>query len=175
MGGGWSFDNLNGVFTVSDPAGRAAVNKPVLKTMQALKQFIEGFDFLKMRPDRSFVLSGIPEGAYCRGMSQRGAICPVSSPQRAQTIRVQSDAGTISGAPHFRSARRLLPARLGGSVNRSAAHHRNIHTPRRDASGLHAQARRRCRATDDAAARGGSLRPLHTIFSPAELLDEEAH
>ena len=71
-GGGSSFNNLNGVFTASDPAGEAAVNKPVLTSMQALKKFIESFDFLKMRPDHSFLVSGMPPAAHCRGMSQRG-------------------------------------------------------------------------------------------------------
>jgi hypothetical protein len=72
VGGGSSFNNLNGVYTVRDPAGRAAENTPVLKTMQSLKQFIEGFNFIKMRPDRSFVVSGMPAGAFYRGMSERG-------------------------------------------------------------------------------------------------------
>jgi hypothetical protein len=30
------------------------------------------FDFLKMSPDKSFVVSGIPAGVYCRGLSQPG-------------------------------------------------------------------------------------------------------
>ena len=72
VGGGSSFNNLNGVFTASDPAGLATANKPVITTMRALKQFIETFDFLKMRPDRSFVVSGMTSGAHYRGMSQRG-------------------------------------------------------------------------------------------------------
>ena len=72
VGGGSSFNNLNGMFTVRDPAGKAAGNTPVLRTMQSLKQFIEGFDFLKMRPDRSFVVSGMPAGVYYRGISERG-------------------------------------------------------------------------------------------------------
>lgn len=72
VGGGSSFNNLNGVFSASDPAGKAAANKPVLTTMQALKQFIEGFDFIKMRPDRTFVMSGVPAGTHYRGISQRG-------------------------------------------------------------------------------------------------------
>ena len=71
-GGGSSFNNLNGVYTVRDPAGKASENTPVLQTMQSLKQFIDGFDFLKMRPDRSFVVSGMPAGTYYRGMSERG-------------------------------------------------------------------------------------------------------
>jgi hypothetical protein len=72
VGGGSSFNNLNGVFTARDPAGTAPENKPVLTTMQALKSFIESFDLTKMRPGRGFVVSGIPEGAWCRGMSQPG-------------------------------------------------------------------------------------------------------
>ena len=72
VGGGSSFNNLNGVFTVRDPAGKAAENTPVLQTMQSLKQFIEGFDFLKMRTDRSFVVNGIPAGTFYRGISERG-------------------------------------------------------------------------------------------------------
>jgi hypothetical protein len=72
VGGGSSFNNLNAMYTARDPAGKAAVNAPVLQTMQSLKQFIEGFDFLKMRPDRGFVVSGMPAGAYYRGTSERG-------------------------------------------------------------------------------------------------------
>jgi hypothetical protein len=72
VGGGSSFNNLNGMFTASDPAGRAAANKPVLTTMRALKQFIEGFDFIRMRPDRSFILEGMPAGTYYRGISKPG-------------------------------------------------------------------------------------------------------
>ena len=45
-GGGSSFNNLNAMYTVRDPAGKAAENEPVRKTMQSLKQFIEGFDCL---------------------------------------------------------------------------------------------------------------------------------
>lgn len=72
VGGGSSFNNLNGMFTATDPAGRAPGNQPVLTTMQALKRFIDAFDFINMQPDRSFVMSGMPAGARYRGMSQRG-------------------------------------------------------------------------------------------------------
>ena len=71
VGGGSSFNNLNGMFSASDPAGKAEANQPVLTTMRALKRFIESFDFLKMRPDRSFVVDGMPAGVHYRGMSQR--------------------------------------------------------------------------------------------------------
>ena len=72
VGGGSSFNNLNALYTVRDPAGRSAENLPILRTMQSLKRFIDGFDFLKMRPDRSFVVSGMPDGVYYRGTSERG-------------------------------------------------------------------------------------------------------
>jgi hypothetical protein len=72
VGGGSSFNNLNGMYTVRDPAGTGAENQPVLEAMQCLKQFIDGFDFLKMRPDRSFVVSGMPAGVKYRGISERG-------------------------------------------------------------------------------------------------------
>jgi len=72
VGGGSSFNNLNGMYTVRDPAGKAAENAAVLQSMQSLKQFIEGFHFLKMRPDRSFVVSGMPAGTHYRGISERG-------------------------------------------------------------------------------------------------------
>jgi len=42
--------------------------------MQSIKQFIEGFDFLKMRPDRSFVVSGMPAGVHFRSISERGRL-----------------------------------------------------------------------------------------------------
>ncbi len=71
VGGGSSFNNLNAMYTVRDPAGKASENAPVLETMQSLKQFIEGFDFLKMQPDRRFV-SGMPAGVHYRGISERG-------------------------------------------------------------------------------------------------------
>ena len=72
VGGGSSFNNLNAVFTVRDPAGRAAANAPVLLAIQSLKQFIEGFDFLRMRPDRGFVVTGMPAGGHYRGISEHG-------------------------------------------------------------------------------------------------------
>jgi hypothetical protein len=72
VGGGSSFNNLNGSYSVRDPAGADAANEPVLKTMQCLKQFIESFEFLKMRPDRSFLVGGLPAGVYYRGISERG-------------------------------------------------------------------------------------------------------
>jgi hypothetical protein len=72
VGGGASFNQLNGVFTVENPAGKTPDNMQVMAALRSLKEFIHSFDFLKMRPDISFVRDGIPPGTYCRGMSEPG-------------------------------------------------------------------------------------------------------
>jgi hypothetical protein len=72
VGGGASFNHLNGRFTAEDPAGKTPDNAQVLGALRNLKDFIYSFDFLKMHPDKSFVVSGVPKGVYCRGISEPG-------------------------------------------------------------------------------------------------------
>jgi hypothetical protein len=72
VGGGASFNQLNGRYTVADPAGNTPDNAQVLGALRNLKNFLQSFDLISMRADKSFVTSGVPEGAYCRGMSQPG-------------------------------------------------------------------------------------------------------
>ena len=72
VGGGAGFNHLNSRYTVEDPVGNTPDNAQVLGALRNLKNFIYSFDFIQMRADKSFVVSGVPEGAYCRGMSQRG-------------------------------------------------------------------------------------------------------
>jgi hypothetical protein len=72
VGGGGSFNQLNGVYTVENPAGNTPDNIQILSALGNLKHFIESFDFLKMRPDKSFVVEGVPVGTHCRGISQPG-------------------------------------------------------------------------------------------------------
>jgi hypothetical protein len=72
VGGGGSFNHLNGQFTVQNPAGNTPDNAQVLGALKNLKEFIHSFDFLKMHPEISYVVNGIPPGAYCRGMSEEG-------------------------------------------------------------------------------------------------------
>ena len=72
VGGGASFNQLNSRYTVDNPAGNLPDNAQILGALRNLKNFIYSFDFIKMRADKSFVASGVPEGAYCRGMSQPG-------------------------------------------------------------------------------------------------------
>ena len=72
VGGGASFNQLNGRYTADDPAGNTPDNAQILSALRNLKDFIYSFDFVNMRADKTFVLSGVPAGAYCRGISQPG-------------------------------------------------------------------------------------------------------
>ncbi len=72
VGGGASFNQLNGLYTVEDPAGKTPDNAQLLSALRSLKSFINSFDFLKMSPGQSFVVSGVPTGVYCRGISETG-------------------------------------------------------------------------------------------------------
>jgi hypothetical protein len=72
VGGGASFNQLNGVFTTQDPAGNTPDNARLLTALRNLKQFLESFDFVRMQPDRGFVVSGLDRQTHYRGMSQHG-------------------------------------------------------------------------------------------------------
>ena len=72
VGGGGSFNQLNGVYTAENPAGKTADNAQILGSLKALKDFIYSFDFLKMHQDKKFVVGGVPAGAFCRGISEPG-------------------------------------------------------------------------------------------------------
>jgi hypothetical protein len=72
VGGGASFNHLNGQYTVQNPAGKTPDNAQILRALQNLKDFIYSLDFIKMRPDKSFIVGGVPSGVYCRAISQPG-------------------------------------------------------------------------------------------------------
>jgi hypothetical protein len=71
-GGGGSFNQLNGLYTVRDPGGKTDENAQLLRALKSLHDFMYGFDFLKMRPDKSFIQGGLPLVTYARGMSEPG-------------------------------------------------------------------------------------------------------
>jgi hypothetical protein len=73
VGGGASFNQLNGRFTGDDPAGNTPDNAQVLGSLRNLKRFLESFDFAAMEPDRGFVVSGLIPGTHYRGLSQYGS------------------------------------------------------------------------------------------------------
>ncbi|MBZ5594261.1 MAG: hypothetical protein LAP39_18625 [Acidobacteriia bacterium] len=73
VGGGAGFNHLNGLFTPQDPGGKSAENEQLLGALQNLTKFMYSFDFLKMRPDRGFVVSGLPSAAtFSRAISEPG-------------------------------------------------------------------------------------------------------
>ena len=72
VGGGASFNQLNGLYTPENPAGKTADNAQILGALKALKDFIYSFDFLKMHQDKSFIVGGVTSGTYCRGISEPG-------------------------------------------------------------------------------------------------------
>jgi len=72
VGGGAGFNQLNGLFTVDNPAGKTPDNAQLLRSLQNLKAFLDSFVFVKMRQDKSLVKSGVPEGAHWRAISEPG-------------------------------------------------------------------------------------------------------
>ena len=72
VGGGGSFNQLNGLYTVANPAGKGPENERLLTALRSLKDFISSFDLLRMHPDKEFIVSGVPAGAHCRGISEPG-------------------------------------------------------------------------------------------------------
>lgn len=72
VGGGSSFNHLNGLFTVQNPAGDTPENARILAALRSLRDFIYSFDFVRMSPDKNLVVSGVPAKAYCRALSEPG-------------------------------------------------------------------------------------------------------
>lgn len=73
VGGGAGFNHLNGLYTPEDPAGIAEDNQSLLGALVSLKAFLYSFDFLKMRPDSTLVVSGFPAShTYHRAIGEPG-------------------------------------------------------------------------------------------------------
>lgn len=56
IGGGAGFNQLNGYFTVNNPAGDNEQNNTILKAMSAFVSFINSFDFIRMTRDTGFIV-----------------------------------------------------------------------------------------------------------------------
>ena len=72
VGGGGGFNQLNGLYTVLNPAGKTEDNNLICTSLSKLVEFMHSFDFLKMKPDKNFVIHGIPEGTFYRCISEPG-------------------------------------------------------------------------------------------------------
>jgi hypothetical protein len=72
VGGGASYNHLNGMYTVTNPEGRDANNDKVLDALTHLRAFMEGLEFVRMRRDTTTVVDGVPAGAIARCISELG-------------------------------------------------------------------------------------------------------
>jgi hypothetical protein len=72
VGGGASFNQLSGLYTVEDPGGNTPENAKLLGALRSLKTFIDSFSFVDMVPDKGFVVSGFDRETHYRGLSQYG-------------------------------------------------------------------------------------------------------
>jgi len=71
VGGGASFNQLNGYYQVSNPSGENAANRKILAGLKDLRTFLESFDFIKMTRDVE-TLRSVSIGASVNGMSENG-------------------------------------------------------------------------------------------------------
>lgn len=79
IAGGALYNNLDYSFTPQHPRGTFLDYKspgggsPTLrKQLKILKDFIEGFDFIRMAPDNSVIKGGIPAGMQARALVEKG-------------------------------------------------------------------------------------------------------
>jgi len=73
LGGGAGFNHLNGLYTPENPAGKSSENDRLLGVLENLKNFMYGFDFLRMRPDPAFLVDGLSAShIYYRAISEPG-------------------------------------------------------------------------------------------------------
>ncbi len=78
IAGGAVFDNLDYSFTVGHEDGTAKINAPggggpvLHRQLEILKDFINSFDFIRMRPDNSVIKGGVPDKATARALVQTG-------------------------------------------------------------------------------------------------------
>ncbi len=78
IAGGAVYSNLDYSFTVGHEDGTAKINAPgsggpvLHKQLEILKDFINSFDFIRMKPDNSVIKGGVPDKATARALVQVG-------------------------------------------------------------------------------------------------------
>jgi len=72
VGGGSAFNHLNGRYTADDPAGNTPDNQKLCRSLKTLREYISGFNYVEMNPDKKFISGGIGPGTFYSGMSQPG-------------------------------------------------------------------------------------------------------
>lgn len=78
IAGGAVYDNLDYSFCVSHEDGTATINAPggggaaLHKQLGILSDFINSFNFIRMKPDNSIIKGGIPDKATARALVENG-------------------------------------------------------------------------------------------------------
>lgn len=72
IGGGAVYDGLNYAFQVDNPTGRHPESAEFKHYLRKLKEFVSGFDFVRMRQDKGVLVGGLPEGSFWRAISEPG-------------------------------------------------------------------------------------------------------
>jgi hypothetical protein len=78
LAGGAIYDNLDYSFATEQEGGAARPDAPggggraLREQLGILKRFIESFDFVKMRPDRSVLVAGLPDKAAAQVLANPG-------------------------------------------------------------------------------------------------------
>jgi hypothetical protein len=81
LAGGGLYNNLDYSFTAAHPRGtwtELPVSQPggggptLRRQLEILREFIEGFDFIRMRPESSVIRGGIPAGGTARALVEPG-------------------------------------------------------------------------------------------------------
>ena len=80
LAGGSAFSNLDYSFTVAHPDGTAAVKPPtpggggpaLRKQLTILRDFLSRLDFVRMKPDRSWIKGGVPEKVTAQALVLAG-------------------------------------------------------------------------------------------------------
>ena len=72
VGGGASFNQLNGLYTVKNPSGKTSADEKMWRALQSLQSFMAGLEYVKMKPDQKWIRSGASKAAYYRVLSEAG-------------------------------------------------------------------------------------------------------
>jgi hypothetical protein len=107
LSGGSIISNLDYSFTPDHEDGTAPVNDPtpggggreLRRQLSYLKTFVEGFDYLKMRPEPSLIVGGVPEGGLVAALVEPGRQYAIYLDRGGRAeLRIDLPAGRYRGA-----------------------------------------------------------------------------